>query len=367
MVTMNGLKNNTWVTGMYNKRERWAETFFNDHFFGGICNTQRCEGIHRNLKEEVGRYMRIYKALPRIDKTIDRMRDKVLEDDFRSMNSNPVYGKHIKCLQEQIGKIFTHDIILLIRDHIRFKSKFVVADRVKYENTSFKVFKLTQYGKFERRWSVTYQNNEKNPSYQCSCQLFEFDAIPCCHAFAAIKDVMQTIFPKSLVKKRWTKDATVRKTISIPGKYPDKGTQFVRYSHNQRTCKTHSKDPKIGSAGGPKKHGERGGKQTKIANTFHSNLQSCSQFSRPYHPDATMGEDESNEPSDWEDEEGMLSQNISRSLIHHKEEARTFDIFVNNFEPYHSVASSHGFLVNSSTNNVPLSYTSGDPEPFTTY
>lgn len=153
------------------------------HCFGGICITQRCEGIHRNLKGEVGKHIRLYEVLPHMDKAIERIRDRVLEDNFRSIYSNPIYGRHIRCLQEQIGKIFTHDIFWLIKDQIGFDSKFVVADRVNYENTGFKVFKPTQSGKLERMWFVTYQHDKKNPSFQCSCKLFESDGIPLISSF----------------------------------------------------------------------------------------------------------------------------------------------------------------------------------------
>lgn len=61
----------------------------------------------------------------------------------------------------------------------------------------------------ERWWSVTYLHDEKDPLFQCSCKLFESDGIPCCHIFVVMKDSMLTIFPDSMVTKRWTKDANV--------------------------------------------------------------------------------------------------------------------------------------------------------------
>ncbi|KAL6127468.1 hypothetical protein ACLB2K_070833 [Fragaria x ananassa] len=110
-VTMNGLENNQWVTSMYHKRERWAEAFFRDHFFGGICSTQRCEGMHRILKEGIGRYMRLFEILPHMEKIIERMRNRVLHDDYRSEQFRHVYGTHMRSLEEEIGEKFTHDVV----------------------------------------------------------------------------------------------------------------------------------------------------------------------------------------------------------------------------------------------------------------
>lgn len=461
MVAMSGLENNTWVTGMYNKRERWAEAFFREHFFGGICSTQRCEGMHRNLKGGLGRYRKLYEVLPRMDRTIDRMRDRVLEDDFKSINSSPVYDTHMRCLEELIGKKFTHDIFLMIRDQIRFESKFVIADRVNFENTGSKIYKLTQYGKPERRWSVTYLHDEKNPSFQCSCKLFESDGIPCCHIFTVMKDSMLTILPESMVTKRWTKDANVCKTIPSCEEYPDNALQLARYGemmaecaqicyvssfkdesyedtindlrrmtiksrtywegkdqskecpidglhknvirdpvicrtkgtqpkqhttnehvnihnkekgrrgcrkcgrpgHNQRTCKKNSQDQKTGEiGGGPKKHRESAGPKTEPVDTSHPNVETSSRVRREAPLDATdtWDGDEESDSSDWVDEEDVPIQNCSNSLIHHKEEARTFDFFVgyDNYHPTDSVIASHGNNVNSSTHHVHTSYSS---------
>ncbi|CAI0423130.1 unnamed protein product, partial [Linum tenue] len=41
----------------------------------------------------------------------------------------------------------------------------------------------------------------------CSCGIFEFCGIPCRHIFCILKAENQIQIPKSLILKRWTKDA----------------------------------------------------------------------------------------------------------------------------------------------------------------
>lgn len=238
MVAMKGLENNTWLTDMYNKRNRWAETFFRDHFFAGVCSTQRCECMHRSLKGGLGHYMRLFEILPRIDKTIARMRDAVLEDDSKSINSDPVIGSHLQCLQEQIASKFTHDIFLLLKDQIGFESKFVIYARDELPDQSASLYNLTQYNKPERRWVVTYHGNNStnNPSLKCSCKLFESDGIPCCHIFAVMKALMITVYPESLVMKRWTKDAGLSTIPSSIGGFPDNAVRVARYADMMAKC-----------------------------------------------------------------------------------------------------------------------------------
>ncbi|XP_040364040.1 protein FAR1-RELATED SEQUENCE 5-like [Rosa chinensis] len=236
-VAMNRLENNTWVAGMYNKRHRWGEAFFRDHFFAGICSTQRCEGMHKNLKGGIGRCMRLYEVLPRMEKTVQRIRQQVLYDDYRSENCEPVYVSHMRGLQEDIGRRFTHDIFLLIKDQIRYESKFILdPNRLVDPHTHSVLISLSQYGKPQRRWTVLYQPDENNPSFVCSCKLFESDGIPCCHIFAVIKNEQITTLPESLVNKRWTKEAMVRKTLSTFKEVPDKYVQIARYGELMSQC-----------------------------------------------------------------------------------------------------------------------------------
>ncbi|KAK9912722.1 hypothetical protein M0R45_036571 [Rubus argutus] len=335
-VEMNRLENNKWVTDMYNKRDRWAEAFFRDHFFGGICSTQRCEGIHRNLKEGIGRSMRLYEFLPRMEKTIERIRNCVLVDDYRSDNSEPVYGSHMSCLQEEIGKKFTHDIFLLIKDQINFESKFVISGRDVVPQTCASLISLTQYGKPERRWTVLYQPAESNPTFVCSCKLFQSDGIPCCHIFAVIKCEQLTTFPESLVNKRWTKEGTIKRTLLSSSLVNDKYAQIARYGDLMSQC---SKICHLVS------YSDEGYNQIREA---LGQLTIVSQKYRGTHPDHCIPEGEF--------EDGVLTQSQPMNLIHHLEEVRPFE-FVAGYEK------SKNGVSNSNSSDIPDFFQHFSPFP----
>ncbi|KAL6196331.1 hypothetical protein ACLB2K_031946 [Fragaria x ananassa] len=157
--------------------------------------------MHRNLEEDIDCYMKLYEVLPRMEKTIERIRNQVLQDDYRSQNYSPVYGNHMRCLQEEIGKKFTRDIFLLIKEQINFESNFVIGQRGVHPTTGASLISLMQYGKPEKMWIVSYQPYESNPTFVCSCKLFESDGIPCCHIFAVMKFEMLTTLPESLIAR----------------------------------------------------------------------------------------------------------------------------------------------------------------------
>ena len=233
-VAMNRLEDNSWINGMYNKRHRWAEAFFRDEFYGGISSTQRCEGMHRILKVGIGSCMTMSEMMARMEKSVARLRNRGLYDDYMSDQFSPVLKTHMLELEEDIGRVFTHDIYLLMRDQIFFEKKFSVAGRVVNEESGASAVRITQYGKPGRIWNVDFQPDMTNPTFTCSCKLFESDGIPCCHIFCVMKAENMTKLPPSLVKKRWTKEgALTRKSEST---VDGKSVQLARYGELMSMC-----------------------------------------------------------------------------------------------------------------------------------
>lgn len=68
-----------------------------------------------------------------------------------------------------------------------------------------------QYAKPYHKWTVSYQDDPSNPTFNCLCKLFESDDILYYYIFAAMKIEMVTKILESLVKKSWTKDVLVKK------------------------------------------------------------------------------------------------------------------------------------------------------------
>ncbi|XP_040369927.1 protein FAR1-RELATED SEQUENCE 5-like isoform X2 [Rosa chinensis] len=231
IVVRNGLSDNAWVISLYNKRERWAEAFFRGHFFGGMCSTQRVEGMHAKLKKEIGRHTRLCEVMPRMERTLGRIRNRVLYDNFRSKNGAPVYETHMRGIEEDACRLFTHDIFVMIKSQILFERRFVLVQKVPFPISDTVMFYLAQYDRPERRWCVEFHSDPTNPTWLCSCKLFESDGIPCGHIFCVLKDQLLSRYPASLITKRWTKcvsDSTVAPKIKVPDH--DKSAQVARYS-----------------------------------------------------------------------------------------------------------------------------------------
>ncbi|XP_034201437.1 protein FAR1-RELATED SEQUENCE 5-like [Prunus dulcis] len=216
-----------WIEMMYHKRKRWAEAYCSGHFFGGNTTTQRVEGMHKNLKDGIGRGMRLVEGIPRIERSLLRLRNENVKDDFDSNNSHPLLRTHLRSLEEHAASIFTHDIYKLIRNEINKEAKLILVQPVR-NNEDPRVYTFSKFGRPVEKWTVVYYTKEQH--LQCSCKLFESSGIPCCHMFGVMKcEHMDEILP-TLIMKRWTKDARRGSEIVVKSDdVPHETIQMARF------------------------------------------------------------------------------------------------------------------------------------------
>ncbi|KAL6200011.1 hypothetical protein ACLB2K_029793 [Fragaria x ananassa] len=192
-----GLVDNVWVIDLFNKRERWAEAFFRGHFYSGMCSMQHVEGMHSKLKLDLNRYTLISEMMPRMERSVNRIWDRVLYDNFRQKNSAPVFETHMSGVEEDTCRLFKYDIFIMIKSQILFEKQFVIIHRAPFPLTD----------------------------------TFELDGILCCHIFCVRKDQLVCRYPESLKKERWKKsvgDSTTAPCFKVP--VDNKVAQVARYS-----------------------------------------------------------------------------------------------------------------------------------------
>ncbi|KAL6211475.1 hypothetical protein ACLB2K_016701 [Fragaria x ananassa] len=174
-----GLENNTWMSSLYAKRERWAEAFCKGHFYGRMCSTQRCEGMNSKLKKRVGRFTRLLDFISRIYRCIDRLSDRAASDKFKSKNHLRKFDTHMKALEEEAFNTFTDDIFLVIKGQIRMESMFFVSNHVVFGDGKNMMFYVSQYDQPTCSWTVGYTSKSSGLEdvYECNCKLFESDGV----------------------------------------------------------------------------------------------------------------------------------------------------------------------------------------------
>ncbi|CAL8162720.1 unnamed protein product [Prunus armeniaca] len=130
---------------MYRKRKRWAEAYCLGHFFCGNTTTQCVEGMHKNLKDGICTCMKLVECIPQIERSLLKLRNENVKDDFDLNNSHPLLLTHSRSLKEYVAFIFTHDIYKLIRNEINKEAKLILVQPVT-NNEDPRVYKCSKFG-----------------------------------------------------------------------------------------------------------------------------------------------------------------------------------------------------------------------------
>ncbi|XP_040372470.1 protein FAR1-RELATED SEQUENCE 5 isoform X2 [Rosa chinensis] len=216
MVEKYGLHNRNWVKMMYDKREKWAEAFVSGHFFARMRSTQRCERMNRYVKDSLSfSGVKLIELIPQLDKALERLRNKVAEEDFRSNNSAHALSTQLRQLEKHASTIYTDNVFQLICVEID-RVGGLITSRIMHLN-SCRVYITSSYNNDEEKeCTTTYYHRESDPRVVCSCKLYECEGIPCSHLFNVMKHERMREIPLSLVLKRWTKQAKSEVHSTVP-------------------------------------------------------------------------------------------------------------------------------------------------------
>ncbi|KAK9932835.1 hypothetical protein M0R45_020057 [Rubus argutus] len=227
MVNKFGLHEKTWVKMMYEKRHKWAEAFISGHFFARMRSTQRCEGMNNFVKDYLGNGVKLFELIPSLDRALARLRNNVIEEDFRSNNSTHVLTTQLRQLEKSASSIFTDNVFHLVREEIDKVGGLITSRIMRFRSS--RVYITSRYNNNEEYECTTvYHYRESNPRIECSCKLFECEGIPCCHSFNIMKHERMREIPTSLVMKRWTKLAKSEIQSTVPKEnVPSEALQLV--------------------------------------------------------------------------------------------------------------------------------------------
>lgn len=230
MVNTYGLHDNNWVKMMYEKRHKWAEAFISGHFFARMRSTQRCEGMNRYVKGYLKSGVKLFELIPALDRALLRLRNKVVEEDFRSNNFTHVLTSQLRNLEHHAATIFTDSVFEHVRKEIDRVGSLITSGSMPFGSS--RLFFTSRYNSNNlQNEYTTFYYPKNNHHMECSCTLFECEGIPCSHMFNIMKHEHMNEIPSSLILKRWTKSAKSDMQTSIPmNNVPNEAIEFSRYA-----------------------------------------------------------------------------------------------------------------------------------------
>ncbi|TXG63610.1 hypothetical protein EZV62_010604 [Acer yangbiense] len=152
-IEMFGLPYNEWVNMMYCKWKLWAKTFLRSTFFGGLQSTQRSESINSFLNRFLHRRLKLYEFKSHINRTMSRLRNNELKNDFDSINEHPVLVAHLLQLEKHVAEVYTRNTFTWVQDEIKSEAKLSIVNCVDDMESVMYTFKKFAGG--DKTWNVS--------------------------------------------------------------------------------------------------------------------------------------------------------------------------------------------------------------------
>jgi MULE transposase domain/FAR1 DNA-binding domain len=198
------LKDNKWLSNMYECRRFWAAAFLRKKTFLGIKSNQRNKSLNSRLHRHLDRNMSLLDFIEHYDHLLSRMRRHEDELDHKAFQSVPVTTSGFD-LEKHAASIYTPKILYVIQSEILKAKEHEVVKIIVGKGS--RTYMLAVEGQDDDFMSVECVGSPKIEKFVCSCQKLECEKVPCSHILAVLIDMKVNCIPQCCVRERWTKSA----------------------------------------------------------------------------------------------------------------------------------------------------------------
>ncbi|KAG9443278.1 hypothetical protein H6P81_014618 [Aristolochia fimbriata] len=200
LLDKHGLKGNTWLEDLFNKREKWA-LFYRKHIF---CANMTCMQQGENIDALLQRYLTSeldpILFFERFERLVEHCRYNELMEDFKMLGTTPALFAALPVL-EQVSTLYTPNLFQIFQEECKLA-------------ITLKVFQL-ECDKSMSKYKVTDRHNHdhvvkietSDNTFQCSCCKFQFAGILCSHVLKMLIHLNMDFLDARYILKRWTRDA----------------------------------------------------------------------------------------------------------------------------------------------------------------
>ncbi|XP_062005795.1 protein FAR1-RELATED SEQUENCE 5-like [Rosa rugosa] len=187
MLEKYSLKENKWLTNLFELREKWVIVYERHTFTADMKSTQRSECMNNVLKKYLKPEHNLLRFFEHYERVLADQRYQELIAEYKMIQTTPVLAVSAHMLQHG-ADVYTPEVFLL------FQKEFV---RI-HNYSTYKVGKsgmtseyIVSYSSEHNEHLVKYEASTQNVN--CSCKKFTFVGILCAHALK--------VFDKKNVKK----------------------------------------------------------------------------------------------------------------------------------------------------------------------
>lgn len=195
-----GLKDNTWLKAMYEKRQSWVPLYLRATFFAGIPLNGNIESF---FGTRVNAQTPLMEFVPRYEKGLERRREEELKENFNCSILN-AYLQTKEPVEEQCRRLYTLNIFRIFQKEL-LQSYSYLGFKI-YEEVDIIRYLVRKCGNGDDDKS-TVTISASNHNVGCSCQMFEFEGVLCRHVLRVFQILDIKEIPPRYILRRWRKNA----------------------------------------------------------------------------------------------------------------------------------------------------------------
>ncbi|KAH9795178.1 protein FAR1-RELATED SEQUENCE [Citrus sinensis] len=193
------LRNNQWLNGLYEERNRWVPAFVKTTFWAGMSITQRSESMNAFFDGYVNSKTTLKQFVEKYEKAMESKIEKEWQVDARS------FSQRLPCrtsftMEKQVEEVYT------IFKFQKFQQELV--NKICCEDFScggleYEAIENDEKSR-EKTFRVIFEKDEGEIC--CVCSMFEYKGILCKHAIAVLSRNRVQLLPKKYILRRLRKD-----------------------------------------------------------------------------------------------------------------------------------------------------------------
>ncbi|OVA11257.1 zinc finger protein [Macleaya cordata] len=197
------LKENRWLSRLYNQRHHWVPLYLQDTFFAGLTTTQRSESVNSYFYGFLHQGTPFSEFVPQYERAVKRHHDEEADEDFLTVFTRAVLRSK-NPMEEQASRIYTRNVFTVF-GHEFLESSGCIAQKIGAEGSISK-YLVGKYNDMDGKMDIVTFNPIDN-STRCSCRMFEFEGLLCRHVLKVFQMVNIFEIPHQYILKRWTMSA----------------------------------------------------------------------------------------------------------------------------------------------------------------
>ncbi|VFQ90714.1 unnamed protein product [Cuscuta campestris] len=203
------LEDNSWISSLYDVRNKWVPVYCRNTFFAGMTTTQRSESINAFFDKFIDSGTTLCEFIKQFQEGLNSHLEECRKEDF--------HAHHKECtlelrspLERHASDVYTRKVFSIFRQELSQINEYKkVKVHVDGPKVTYRITRHMDQLDDAKDINVGYEEvvfDKHAKTAKCSCQEFEFRGILCRHILMVFTHKGVDKIPAEYVLPRWTKN-----------------------------------------------------------------------------------------------------------------------------------------------------------------